>query len=330
LARLSEKMMHAYYFPEKISNEKINEFSSELIAIINIKNIEKHKEKMKSPGILTKIINAFKSEFKEGESHKKEIRNNEPEINLKDSNSEKIKTFRKHELSKTGQESEQLQAIKKIDQFKHLEMKDKDKEEKQKVPAEPYLENSNNTQWSQKLKNLIFYQKEFNKLNQSMYQKLLEAGVETQDIGGKDSLTPEEYQKLEIIRKDIKKAKLFLSNNRLTFQDLFNSVYKDSSDNQKKVLKKLSEEWQKEAEKLKQKELINKGKIPNPLKLFKEEAKLFKNYTSKFQQITMKHTDPFEYKSKLNPELERQKTEKSKNSGKINNKHKTKPSGRKK
>ena len=74
LAELSEKMTHAYYFPENISNEKLNELSSELIRIINNKNMEKFKKGIKAPGIISKIINAFKAEFKTEKKQKKEIK----------------------------------------------------------------------------------------------------------------------------------------------------------------------------------------------------------------------------------------------------------------
>ena len=68
LAELSEEMMHVYYFPEKIDNEKLNELSSELIRIIRNKDMAKLRKQLENQGFFRKILNSFKSEF----SHRKE------------------------------------------------------------------------------------------------------------------------------------------------------------------------------------------------------------------------------------------------------------------
>jgi len=146
----------------------------------------------------------------------------------------------------TGQLATKLEEERK---FHPTGMKEEEWKEGKLISPRDYMKVINENEWKNKLTNLAFYKKESDEI-----LKKMAATPGILDLAKREIKSDKDIE--ELIREnpqawhELQQADLFLQNNLQTFTSLFHKAYKYGSEEQKKKLREMAEQWKEEQKKL--------------------------------------------------------------------------------
>ncbi|MFZ5955856.1 MAG: sugar phosphate isomerase/epimerase family protein [Nanoarchaeota archaeon] len=210
-----------------------------------------------------------------------------PEVGKKPGDKDR---FKKRTILMINRETGQIQPVQEqTEKFDIQGMQGKDWEKGRTITAETWAKNINFNEWDRKLTELNFAQQAVDK-DMERIDYMISQMPQLHQIIQKSFLTEEESHQLNMIQPQIIRGFDFLKHNTEALNNMFNNAYKYGSEEQKKELKKLSENWTKEKNAVIKQEFGDreqKGAL-NSFKLYMVEQNLFGKYSNHFRQIIEK------------------------------------------
>ena len=140
------------------------------------------------------------------------------------------------------------------------------------------IDNNNAVEWDEKLKGVIIDKGKVDRALGQLWknaESLNLANININSVEDKRRFN-ETLRNNPLVQDEMVKAEVLLENNNLTFRSLFNTAYKYGTDEQRKRLKGLSNDWKKDSEKY----------SSNPFQQQIDSSALQDSYFTKFKDIT--------------------------------------------
>ena len=146
------------------------------------------------------------------------------------------------------------------------------------MTVERSIDNNNAVEWDEKLKGVIIDKGKVDRALGQLWQNAEALNLANININNEAdrNVLNETLNKNPTVHNEMIKAEVLLENNNLTFRSLFNTAYKYGTEEQRKKLKDLSNEWKRDSDK----------RSPNPFQEQMDASALQDHYFNKFKDIT--------------------------------------------